>query len=115
MQITDSTQQALYEAVNTVANSYPPESRARWQKAASTFRVPYWDWAATIPAGESFFPDFFARVNVQMITTTSNGQWVERPNPLYTYRFNPLNPNGNDFANLRGTPVSILDPPSVTH
>jgi len=94
--------------VNKVAALFPTTTRARYQAAAATFRMPYWDWAANPPAGDSFFPRVAASPNIDIITPQSNGQKAPFQNPLYAFRFNPLNPNGNDFSNLRGTPVSSV-------
>lgn len=103
---TDVFQQNLYEEVTNAANSFPTTSRARYQAAAASFRMPYWDWAANPPAGETFFPRAASTPTINIVTPQSDGQRVSFRNPLYAFRFNPLNPNGNDFSNLRGTPVS---------
>ena len=106
-QVANWTQQNLYEEVNKAANSFPAATRTRYQTAAATFRIPFWDWAGNPPSGETFFPSAAASPNIDIVTPQSNGQKVPFRNPLYSFRFNPLNPHGNDFSNLRGTPVSL--------
>lgn len=101
-----ASQQNLYEEVKRVASQFPTTTRARYQAAAASFRAPYWDWAANPPAGETFFPGAASTPTIRIVTPTSNGQKVELRNPLFSYQFKPLNPNGDDFSNLRGTPVS---------
>lgn len=93
--------------MNKAANLFPTTTRARYQAAARSFRVPYWDWAANPPAGETFFPRAISDETVSIVTPQSDGKVVRVTNPLFAYQFKPLNPNGADFANLRGTPVSV--------
>ncbi|KAG9238946.1 tyrosinase precursor [Amylocarpus encephaloides] len=97
-------EQALYASVQKVAAQFPAETRARYQKVASTFRVPYWDWAAEAPAGDTNFPRAVGSPNISVVTPQSNGQSVQIPNPLYSHKFNPLNPiNGDFFTSWQNT------------
>lgn len=114
LQILTSTQQVLCEEVTKIANTFPTNTRVRYQTAASTFRAPYWDWAAIPPSGDNYFPTAASLTMASVITPQSNGQAVQIANPLYSFRFNPLNPHGNDFSNLRGTPVRYSFPGSKT-
>ncbi|KAE8445423.1 hypothetical protein EG329_013436 [Mollisiaceae sp. DMI_Dod_QoI] len=82
-------EQQLYASVQTIASEFPAESKARYQAAAATFRIPYWDWAAT-PEDGGFFPNVVGSKTVNVITPTSKGQTVSIPNPLYTNTFHPL-------------------------
>ncbi|KAH8787772.1 common central domain of tyrosinase-domain-containing protein [Hyaloscypha finlandica] len=112
-------EQLLYGIVNDIAGQFPVETRARYQAAASTFRIPYWDWAA-IPDSGDYFPNAVGGSNtVSVITPKSNGQAVSMPNPLYSTTFHPLNPVQGDFAPLGRTPYNqwptTLRYPSSTH
>lgn len=62
--------------------------RALYQRAASDFRIPYWDWAKDAPPGQTHFPDMFWD---QVITQDGprGRQWIR--NPLYSYQFHPVN------------------------
>ena len=59
--------------------------------------MPYWDWAAAPPAGDKYFPTVVGQPLIQIITPTSNNKPVQINNPLYSYKFNPLNPLKGDF------------------
>ncbi|KAH8586174.1 hypothetical protein B0O99DRAFT_656959 [Bisporella sp. PMI_857] len=91
-------EQVLYDHIQKIAASYPAESRARYQKAALNFRIPFWDWARIPPPGETNLPTFIAsEKKVKVITPNSNGNEVEIDNPLYSYKFHPVNPRPGDF------------------
>lgn len=73
-------EQALYQSMQEVINTFPQSQRGRWQEAASTFRMPYWDWAqdggsATVPT----------QIRDQTVTVTKPNGRVTIPNPLYSY------------------------------
>ncbi|KUJ14577.1 tyrosinase precursor [Mollisia scopiformis] len=89
-------EQQLYGIIQDIASKFPAESQARYQAAAATFRIPYWDWAAA-PEDGGYFPVSVGRAtNVDVITPTSGGKTVSIPNPLYTNKFHPLLPG--DFV-----------------
>ncbi|QSZ31852.1 hypothetical protein DSL72_001421 [Monilinia vaccinii-corymbosi] len=92
-------EQRLCEIIQKIAATFPPATRARYQKAALACRCPFWDWAAAPPAGDKYFPTIVGQPFIQVITPTSNGKPVQIPNPLYSFKFNPLNPLKGDFAN----------------
>ena len=73
------------------------EGRSRYVAAAKDFRIPYWDWVAVLPTGTSPFPASLATAKINVVSPGSNG--VARPidNPLYSFKFHPLNPNPGDF------------------
>ncbi|TVY81027.1 Tyrosinase, partial [Lachnellula suecica] len=106
-------EQTLYKTVQEIAEQFPDSSKARYQQAASTFRVPYWDWAAE-PASGDYFPNAVASPKISVITPQSNGKTVQINNPLYTYTFKPLNPIGGDFTDLpfRTWPATLRYPSS---
>src|SRR5438552_10291830 len=95
-------QQVLFGIIQDIASEFPVSSRARYQAAAATFRIPYWDWAAIPPSGQSIFPPSVTNSSdIQVIG--SNGLPTTIKNPLYSHKFNPL--NTNDFPR---SPVSDL-------
>lgn len=89
-------EQQFYAAVQNIASQFPDPLKARYQAAAATFRIPYWDWAAT-PEDGGYFPNIVgSAANVSVITPSSGGEAVTIPNPLYTTHFHPLLPG--DFV-----------------
>lgn len=80
-------EQQLYANVQSVANSFPTSSRARWQAAAKNFRMPYWDWAAAPPAGGKAWPDLISTTYINVQTPTG-AQTIT--NPLLRYEFHPI-------------------------
>ncbi|KAF7890194.1 hypothetical protein EAF00_008509 [Botryotinia globosa] len=90
-------EQYLYQIIQKIAATFPASTKNRYQQAALTFRMPYWDWAATPPAGDKYFPTAVGQPLIQIITPTSNNKPVQINNPLYSYKFNPLNPLKGDF------------------
>lgn len=100
-------EQVLYGIIQNIANSFPDATLARYQQAASTFRIPYWDWAAQPPSGDQYFPvSVGGSTTATVITPQSNGQTVTIPNPLYSYKFSPLDPEQGDFINDQGVPYN---------
>ena len=49
-------EQALYDIVQDIARTFTGDDADEYASAASTFRIPYWDWAASPPAGQSVLP-----------------------------------------------------------
>ncbi|KAF2840484.1 Di-copper centre-containing protein [Patellaria atrata CBS 101060] len=79
---------ALFEQLvigwaNTIANEYPSNVRARYRTAASTLRMPYWDWAAA-PANGNTVPNIVRASTIRLNTPT--GSRVIN-NPFFSYRF----------------------------
>ncbi|CAD6439069.1 1e1b8ba9-904a-47e5-873c-05ef1d1af1bd [Sclerotinia trifoliorum] len=84
-------EQVLHSIVLFIAEQFPAGAeRERYTAAAVNFRVPYWDWAAVPPKGQSVLPP-----SVSKPTITVNGpagvQTIS--NPLFSYYFNPLDPS----------------------
>jgi tyrosinase len=80
-------QQVLYGTMQTIVSEFPPGSdRDRYAAAASTFRIPYWDWAAAPPSGQSVLPG-----SLTTPTVTVNGPNGAKTidNPLFAYKFHP--------------------------
>ena len=70
-----------------VVNDFPTgPDRDRYSSAASDFRIPYWDWAATPPDGQSVFPD---AVSAPTVTVNAPNGTATIDNPLYSYKFHP--------------------------
>ncbi|KAK6580768.1 hypothetical protein PZA11_007004 [Diplocarpon coronariae] len=99
-------EQVLYNIIQGIAAKFPIDTRAKYQEAAASFRIPYWDWAATPEDGDYFPNSVGGSTTVSVITPTSNDQEVSIANPLYSYTFHPLNPVAGDFVSLQGTPYN---------
>jgi tyrosinase len=108
-QVVTSVQQTLYGIIQTIASQFPADTKARYVTAASTFRIPYWDWAATPVDGDYFPTSVGSSATVSVISPTSAGKPVSIANPLYQTTFHPLNPVAGDFTALQGVPVSVTN------
>ena len=65
------------------------ETRNRYQVAAVRFRIPYWDWAAAPPSGQSVLP---LSVGGSPYIDIDGPNGLQRiSNPLFSYTFKPLN------------------------
>ncbi|KAI9806999.1 MAG: hypothetical protein M1833_002657 [Piccolia ochrophora] len=86
-------EQLLWNSAQTIAAKYPAAQKARYQAAAVTFRIPYWDWAldATMPA----------IINTVKITVNTPTGSKSIDNPLYSYKFHPV-PSNRDFPRSDG-------------
>ncbi|GAB7366278.1 hypothetical protein MBLNU230_g7835t1 [Neophaeotheca triangularis] len=81
-------EQVLYRHVTDAVNAFPAGAlRSRYARAALSFRMPYWDWAASPPDGGSVYPQALQieRIDVEMPNGT---QTID--NPLFAYRFHPV-------------------------
>ena len=75
-----------------------------WKKAAADLRQPYWDWASNaIPPPQV--------IEQQQVTITNNtGKQVKVDNPLYHYKFHPIDNSFPDpFSNW---PTTLRQPTS---
>ena len=88
MYTAKTIQQLLWTNAQQIAAIYPAAQRSTYQTAATSFRVPYWDWAinATMPDP----------VNDPMITINTPQGTLSMVNPLYNYTFHP-HPSAADF------------------
>jgi hypothetical protein len=84
-------QQVLYGRIQTLATYAPEDQRERYQWAANSFRIPYWDWS--LGDGGGGVPDFF--VTETTMVDTPEGRRIEIWNPLYKYTFKSI-PDGFD-------------------
>src|SRR6266480_3220044 len=73
-----------------VANQFPAGAlQDTYRAAASTLRIPYWDWAMSPPSGQNSLPDSVAQPTIT-VTTPNGTQTID--NPLYAYTFHPMEP-----------------------
>ncbi|KAF1923578.1 tyrosinase [Didymella exigua CBS 183.55] len=94
-------EQALYQSVQEVINTFPESQRSRWQQAASTLRMPYWDWAQD--GGSATVPTL---IRDQTVTVTKPSGRVTIPNPLYSYSWGSSLPSeigGGPWSNWPNT------------
>lgn len=76
-------EQELVAVAQQIASTYPDSTRAAMQAAASTLRMPYWDWAAD-PGSGPVLPDTVSQPQITINGT--QGQEAIK-NPLYSYAF----------------------------
>jgi len=101
-------EQVLYNLMQQIVGEFPAGSaRDRYSAAASTFRIPYWDWAAAPPSGQSVLPASVGGSATVQVTAPNGTTTIK--NPLFSYTFHPLDPN-----ELPDSPVSIENPYSET-
>jgi hypothetical protein len=96
--LTTLSQNILYSVIENIASLWPEGAeRQRYQAAATNFRIPYWDWAANPPAGESVLP---RSIGGNQFIDVDGPNGVQRiANPLYNYQFKPL--DTSDFLNMK--------------
>ncbi|KAL7629292.1 hypothetical protein AAE478_000812 [Parahypoxylon ruwenzoriense] len=68
----------------------------RFQEAAATFRMPYWDWAAVPPDGDSVLPLSVGSSPNINVSGPNGVQTIS--NPLFSYVFRPF--NGSTFPDF---------------
>lgn len=106
--MADLLQEVLYKIVQKKATEYPEsQGRARYVAAAKDFRMPYWDWAAVLPAGTKVFPTSLSSKKLNLVTPTSGGKPTAVDNPLYSFKFHPVNPTPGDFPEAPVRPIFI--------
>ncbi|KAI9698509.1 MAG: hypothetical protein M1836_004090 [Candelina mexicana] len=81
-------EQVLWNNAQTIAASYPSAQKAKYQAAAVTFRIPYWDWALSPQMPSTL-------TSSQISINTPTGQ-KSISNPLHQYAFHPQ-PSNSDF------------------
>ncbi|KAI9775145.1 MAG: hypothetical protein M1839_001396 [Geoglossum umbratile] len=85
-------EQALYSIIQKIASEYQdPALRSKYTAAAAKFRIPYWDWAQAVPQGQPVLPAIVSSKTVSVVTT--QGAKTTIRNPLYSYKFHPLDPS----------------------
>jgi tyrosinase len=87
----NAEQQLIVEQAHMLADSFPSGAeRDRYVTAAATLRLPYWDWAKVPSVGGHVMPDSLSKPTISV--QTPKGQ-DEIDNPLYSYKFHPIDPN----------------------
>ena len=80
-------EQEFMQVVQSVAESFPEPARTVYLGAASSMRIPYWDWAAAPNNSLPTFPNVIAQKYVAVNTPTGQETIL---NPLFRYTFHPL-------------------------
>ncbi|KAI0864119.1 Di-copper centre-containing protein [Xylaria cubensis] len=112
-------EQTLYNIVQYIASLWPPKELDRVQKAARKFRIPYWDWAAAPPAGESVLPLSISGSSIMNVSGPNGIQSIA--NPLFSYGFRPFNgsifPDSpyNKWNETKRAPYPTTDPSAVSN
>lgn len=78
-------EQVLYGIVQEVARSIQNDTNGEYQTAASTFRHPYWDWAALSTDGSAVLPLPISG-SAYIVVELPNGTLTIN-NPLFRYTF----------------------------
>lgn len=93
-------QNVLYDVIQEIASLWSnEEDKNRYQAAAAAFRIPYWDWAADPPEGESVLPR--STWESQVIDADGPNGVQQISNPLFAYNFHPLDTKGFPFSPVR--------------
>ena len=84
---------ALYNAVQSIATEFPAALQAKYlPPLPRSSGIPYWDWATT---ANPTFPSLISSATATVVWT--DGTTKSIPNPLYSFKFNPINPQPDDF------------------
>ena len=86
----------LWNNAQQIAAQYPYSQRAKYQAAAVTMRIPYWDWSLN-----DTMPDVTTNSKISVNTP---GGFIIIDNPLYNYTFHPLVPA--DLPEVSSFPVA---------
>ena len=92
---------ALYNIVNQIALGYTDSNtKARYVKAAKTFRMPYWDWALETDNGIGLFPREALASTIHSVVRPGGGRDKDfndtlKSNPLASYKFGSVS-QGDD-------------------
>lgn len=97
-------EQVLYDNVQDVAKSIQNDNTGEYQTAASTFRHPYWDWAAPTTDGGPVLPAPVAGSPFIVIQLPNGSQTIN--NPLYQYTF-----ASTDLASFPDSPFNVWQEP----
>jgi tyrosinase len=73
-------EQAWFQCVQEVINTFPSNQRASLRETASTMRMPFWDWAQD--GGSNTVPTV---IRDQQVTVTKPSGRVTIDNPIYSY------------------------------
>ena len=78
-------EQILYGIVQTQAKTF---NSNEYTQAATAFRIPYWDWAAPVAAGNHVLPDTISGSPYIQLSLPTGPKVIN--NPLFRYHFRPL-------------------------
>ncbi|KAI1300345.1 hypothetical protein F5Y03DRAFT_386082 [Xylaria venustula] len=112
-------EQTLYNIVQFIASLWPPEELDRVQDAAKRFRIPYWDWAAAPPLGESVLPLSIGGSSTVNVSGPNGMQSIS--NPLFSFTFKPFNgsifPDSpyNKWNETKRAPYPTTDPNAISN
>ncbi|KAI3343114.1 hypothetical protein F4824DRAFT_485829 [Ustulina deusta] len=112
-------EQTLYNIVQFIASLWPPKDLDRVQDAAKRFRIPYWDWAAAPPLGESVLPLSIGGSSTANVSGPNGIQSIS--NPLFSFTFNPFNGSifsdapYNKWNETKRAPYPTTDPNAISN
>lgn len=75
-----------------VDSASDPATKAAWQAALQTFRMPYWDWARNLDAGAPIMPPSLTSPTLAVVQPDGSTD-PTFANPLYSYKFHASNGN----------------------
>jgi len=97
-------EQSLYSSVQAIANQFPAgDLRDKYVAAAKDFRTPYFDWASQPPQGSPAFPSILTSAMIQVVDVDGTTKQIN--NPLYNFRFHPVNPQPGDLSQRVSAPT----------
>lgn len=106
-------EQRLVKHAEYEASKFKGSEAARWKKAASLVRLPYWDWAATDLQSRQPRQLTAQTVSVRRAGTGGVPQTVSVANPLREYRFRDNARRASTFSNQFATSAfTRRQPPS---
>lgn len=104
-------EQIFQQQVASVVASFPAGAlHDKYAAAATTMRLPYWDWAAAPPSGLPTFPYVVSNKYVDGVVTPNGTKTLL--NPLFRYGFNPLVPSDMLYDPWALWPVTFRYPTS---
>ncbi|KAI1501711.1 hypothetical protein F5X99DRAFT_428173 [Biscogniauxia marginata] len=106
-------EQILYNNVQYIASLYPADRLEHFQTVARGFRMPYWDWAATPPDGDSVLPLSIGGSDDIEVSGPNGVQLIS--NPLFSFKFKPFNGSIFQDSPTKRAPDPIMDPNAVSN
>ncbi|KAL8908400.1 MAG: hypothetical protein Q9207_000819 [Kuettlingeria erythrocarpa] len=95
-------EQVLYDIVQDVATSIVNDTKGEYKPAASSFRHPYWDWAAPALDGGPILPAPISGSAYIVVYLPNGSQTI--PNPLYQYKF-----DHSDLSSFPDAPFDVWE------
>jgi tyrosinase len=100
-------EQAWYQSVQEVIKTFPSSQQSRWNNAAATLRMPYWDWAMDPGSSGATVPTL---IRDQTVTVTKPSGTVTIPNPLYSYSWGSSLPSEMGGGPWNNWPTTLRRP-----